>query len=247
MDAMLAEIFVQLGGNLMVNSRWASSDFGEGIVSATGRRLPSTGKSPRWFGIKAHARNSSAIGLEADLEMHLAPDGYVGVSRIDNNQANVCGLFQARSQNRPDSKMEWLRGQPNSSLRRLLGDAQFIPDSFCSVAGIQLKPRRASEQNECCIGDALTMTPPVTGNGMSMAFESAEEAIGPLAAYSRGKSNWPNAQRQIAANCDASFSRRLAWARLLQWLIMSRAIQNRLGKFLLRSDWVWNLMFDQTR
>jgi 2-polyprenyl-6-methoxyphenol hydroxylase-like FAD-dependent oxidoreductase len=91
------------------------------------------------------------------------------------------------------------------------------------------------------------MTPPVTGNGMSMAFESAEMAIGPLAAYSRGQINWEEAQRQIAALCDAAFSRRLAWARVLQWMMVSPAIQSRLGEFLLRSDWLWRLMFAQTR
>ena len=31
------------------------------------------------------------------------------------------------------------------------------------------------------------MIPPVTGNGMSMAFESAELAVAPLAAWSRGE------------------------------------------------------------
>jgi 2-polyprenyl-6-methoxyphenol hydroxylase-like FAD-dependent oxidoreductase len=143
--------------------------------------------------------------------------------------------------------MEWLRGPAGSSLHQRLGAAQFESDSFCSVAGIQLKPQRAATKKECCIGDALTMTPPVTGNGMSMAFESAEAALEPLAAYSRGQLTWPDTQRQIARRCDAAFSRRLAWARLLQWLTMSSAIQNGLGKFLLRSDWVWRLMFAQTR
>ena len=37
-------------------------------------------------------------------------------------------------------------------------------------------PQRAAARAECCIGDAITMIPPVTGNGMSMAFESAEMA-----------------------------------------------------------------------
>lgn len=249
MDALLAEKFQQLGGELRVNFRNTSGNSAEGTLSAAGRRLQSREKNPsaRWFGVKAHVSGSCPVNLEADLEMHLSADGYVGISRIDNGQVNVCGLFQARPGNRPDSKMEWLRGPVGSSLRHRLGTAQFESDSFCSVAGIQLKPQRATAKKECCIGDALTMTPPVTGNGMSMAFESAEVAIEPLAAYSRGQLNWTDAQRQIALRCDAAFSRRLAWARLLQWLIMSSTIQNGLGKFLLRSDWVWRLMFAQTR
>jgi 2-polyprenyl-6-methoxyphenol hydroxylase-like FAD-dependent oxidoreductase len=247
MDALLAEIFQQSGGELRTRSRWTSGFDGEGVISASGRRLQSTEKNPaaRWFGVKAHV--STPVNLQADLEMHLSPDGYVGLSRINDGQVNACGLFQARPDNRPESKTEWLRGQPGSPLRERLDAAQFEPDSFCSVAGIQLKPHRASTQKECRIGDALTMTPPVTGNGMSMAFESAEAAIEPLAAYSRGQLKWDDARRQIAHRCDTAFSRRLAWARVLQWMIISQTIHDGLKKILLRSDWLWKLMFAQTR
>jgi flavin-dependent dehydrogenase len=91
------------------------------------------------------------------------------------------------------------------------------------------------------------MTPPVTGNGMSMAFESAEMAVEPLTAYSQGKLNWTQARQQIARRCDAAFARRLVWARFLQWMMISPALQGRLGSMLLRSDWLWRLMFTQTR
>jgi flavin-dependent dehydrogenase len=249
MDALLAERFQKLGGELRVQSRWTSSNDTEGIVSASGRRLQSQEKNPRtrWFGVKAHVASSTPVNLEADLEMHLSPDGYVGVSRIDDGQVNVCGLFQARPDGRPESKTEWLRGQDGSTLRARLNGAEFEPDSFCSVAGIELKPQRGVDKKECCIGDALTMTPPVTGNGMSMAFESAEAAIEPLTAYSRGQLSWAEAQRQIALGCDKAFSRRLAWARLLQGMIISPPIHEGLKKFLLRSDLIWRLMFAQTR
>ncbi|HEV2319250.1 MAG TPA: hypothetical protein VGV18_05840 [Verrucomicrobiae bacterium] len=248
MDALLAAKFQQLGGNLQVHSRSSLDPGGEGIVSAIGRRLDPATNELRWFGVKAHLAGGHAVALEADLEMHVLPDGYVGVNRINDGKLNVCGLFRARPETyRPETKMDWLLGPPNSQLRRRFLNARFEPQSFCSVAGIQLNPRRAASRRECCIGDALTMTPPVTGNGMSMAFESAEIALGPVAAYSRGEMNWNDVKRQIAARCDAAFSRRLAWARVLQWMMVARAVQGGLGEFLLRSDWVWQFMFARTR
>ena len=244
-DTLLAEQFQRLGGDLRVQSRWSPNGHTEGIVLASGRRLQSAETKPGWFGVKAHI--SKPVGLEADLEMHLWPDGYVGVSHVGEHQVNVCGLFRARHGNRPDSKTEWLRGPADSLLRERLRAVQFEPDSFCSIAGIQLKPQHALAKNECCIGDALTMTPPVTGNGMSMALESAEAAIEPLAAYSRGHLSWAGTQHQVALRCDAIFSRRLAWARVLQRMIVSPALQASLKGFLLRSNLVWRLMFAQTR
>jgi 2-polyprenyl-6-methoxyphenol hydroxylase-like FAD-dependent oxidoreductase len=248
MDALLAESFQQLGGELRVNTRWISDENREGVVHAAGRRTQPAEKNPRWFGVKAHVSRSCPVNLEADLEMHISPDGYIGVNRIGAGEVNVCGLFRVRQGGRqPGSKPDWLRGETGSLLRERLGGAEFESNSFCSVAGLQLNPQRAAAKKECCIGDALTMTPPVTGNGMSMAFESAEIAIEPLVAYTCERLNWMQARQQIAGHCDAAFSRRLAWARLLQWLVISPALQSWFGSALLRSDRLWQLMFTKTR
>ena len=75
-------------------------------------------------------------------------------------------------------------------MNQRLAAAEFDENSFCAVAGISLRPQRAAARAECCVGDAITMIPPVTGNGMSMAFESAELAVEPLAAWSRGEISW---------------------------------------------------------
>jgi 2-polyprenyl-6-methoxyphenol hydroxylase-like FAD-dependent oxidoreductase len=248
MDSLLAAKFRELGGELLLRSRANPNNREEGVVFATGRRLAPTGNEIRWFGVKAHASISSTADMEADLEMHLSPDGYVGLNRINHDRLNVCGLFRARAdKQRPDSKIDWLLGQPDSRLRGRLKNAQFDPQSFCSVGGIQLKRMRARARDECCIGDALTMTPPVTGNGMSMAFESGEIALEPIAAYSRGEINWMEAKRQIASKCDAAFNQRLAWAQMLQWMMVAKPLQGALGKFLLRSSWLWQFMFARTR
>jgi hypothetical protein len=91
------------------------------------------------------------------------------------------------------------------------------------------------------------MTPPVTGNGMSMAFESAELALEPLVSYSRGKLDWSEARHTIAQACDRAFSRRLAWARWLQWMMFSPIVKGPLASLVLRSNCLWQTMFTNTR
>ncbi|HEX9048048.1 MAG TPA: FAD-dependent monooxygenase [Verrucomicrobiae bacterium] len=249
MDGLLAEVFRGLGGELRVNQRWTApaAAGAEGVVYATGRRLQPA-QNPGWFGVKAHLPPDTTVKLTADLEMHVSSGGYVGINRTSNGEINVCGLFHLREgQRRAESKLDWLRGEEGSSLRARIGDASFDRDSFCAVGGLQLRPQRATEHAECCVGDAVTMTPPVTGNGMSMAFESAELALEPLAAYSAGRSSWTETRREIASRCDTMFAQRLAWARRLQWLMMSPVFHGRLGGILLRSDGLWQWMFARTR
>jgi 2-polyprenyl-6-methoxyphenol hydroxylase-like FAD-dependent oxidoreductase len=256
LDNLLAQVFLQSGGELRVGERGPAAAALPGLVRASGRRLVPAGSSPLWFGVKAHVPARCPIALEADLEMHLSPDGYVGLNRIDHGEVNVCGLFLARAESlRPEAKGDWLRGRPGSLLRGRpgsllrdrLGHTEFDPASFCSVAGLSLAPQRAASRADCCLGDALTLTPPATGNGMSMAMESAELAVDPLADYSLGQLAWPAARDEIGRRCDRAFARRLRWARHLQWMLTTPALQGRLGMTLLRSGWLWRCLFARTR
>jgi len=248
LDALLAASFAESGGELRLEDRRPPAETGAGVVQASGRQAPAAERASRWFGVKAHVTGRCPVPLAADLEMHVSSRGYVGVNRINGGETNVCGLLRAANEGpRPESRLDWLRGDEDSLLQGRLRTAEFDPDSFCSVGGLCLRPRRAADQKECRIGDALTMTPPVTGNRMSMAFESAELAMEPLAAYSEGRVDWPEARRLIAERCDAAFARRLAWARLAQALMTSHTVPAALAPWLLRSGWLWRFMFNRTR
>lgn len=244
LDHALAKEFRRLGGDLQENRRW-QENFGEGIVRATGRRLQANENGSHWFGLKIHARN---VSLTADLEMHVSARGYVGLCRINGGEVNVCGLFRRRAGDEVGkNSRELLHGKSGSPLNQRLAAAEFVENSFSAVAGLSLRPQEAVAHDECSLGDAITMIPPVTGNGMSMAFESAQLAIDPLAAWSRGELIWTLAQRQIARRCDAAFAGRLKWATCLQRAMLAPALQNPLIALASRSDWFWRTVFEQTR
>ncbi len=245
LDELLARRFCEAGGELRVNQRWQQG-YGEGVVRASGRVAQATEGGWRWFGLKAHVRG---VPLEADLEMHGAQDSYVGLCRLPGGEVNVCGLFRRWAEDSPPKAApeELLRGSRQTILRQRMSKATFDPDSFCSVAGLALRPRFAQARPECSVGDALTMVPPVTGNGMSMAFEAAEQAIDKLSAYSRRELSWDQARHGIARSCDEMFSGRLAWARVLQWSMFTPLLHGPLGAAVLRSQWLWGVLFFKTR
>lgn len=246
MDALLAGRFRGLGGELREGQRWRDAADHEGLVMAAGRRLQPVVDGWRWFGLKAHATGAA---INADLEMHVFADGYVGLCRQPGGIVNVCGLFR-RHPAAGDAAVDWqeqLLGPPGSLLRERMCDAVFVPDSFCAVAGINLQPQRAQCQTDCRIGDALTMIPPFTGNGMSMAFESAEMAIEPLTAWSQDEMEWRETRQTIASRCDATFARRLSCAKWLQQMIMVSTLEDMLVSLTSRSEWFWRTAFEWTR
>lgn len=246
LDRLLAEEFQRLGGKLLQRERFHGSQFSAGVVRATGRRIETHPSRVKWIGLKAHARGAS---LGADLEMHFLRGGYVGLCRLAGGVANVSGLFAVTGPV-PQLASRWqefLRGPAGSTLRERLAGAQFVADSFCAVSGLDLRPAQAERAPECRVGDALTMIPPVTGNGMSMAFESAARAAESLAAYSRGESSWDESRLAIARRCDAAFARRLRYARWLQWLLLHRGSRGVLLALGERCDWLWRAWFQKTR
>jgi 2-polyprenyl-6-methoxyphenol hydroxylase-like FAD-dependent oxidoreductase len=198
----------------------------------------------RWFGLKIHARN---VTLAADIEMHVTPDGYVGVCRLPGNEANVCGLFRrlVAESGASSAPRQLLAGREGSVLRKRLEAAEFDGPSFCSVAGLSLEPV-AARPDECCVGDALTMIPPVTGNGMSMAFESAGLALEPLVGYSAGASSWDGTRLEIARRYRQAFSSRLRWAKWLHAFLFSKLFSLVDGSAL-RSELLWRTLFRHTR
>jgi len=245
LDEWLACEFRRLGGELLLGTRW-SGTFGPGIVRATGRRAEPVTDGWRLFGLKVHARG---VALKADLEMHFVPSGYVGLCRLAGGEVNICGLFRSKAVV-PDLAQrwrDWLGGPAASVLHSRLADARFDEGSFCSVAGLCLRPQRATQRNQCCVGDALTMVSPVTGNGMSMAFESAELAIEPLAEFSHGQLTWDGAQHLIATRCDKRFAPRLFWAAWVQRALFQPAARSALMFLAARSKWFWRGIFGWTR
>lgn len=216
LDALLAAEFCDLGGELRVNERVAKE--GEGTVRATGRR-PATAGGGRMFGLKAHARG---VELAADLEMHLGPARYVGISRCEREVVNVCGLFYSEAAV-PDLARRWREWLGASTCNESLKSAEWVEESHCAVAALSCAAI-PQEAGEFSVGDAAAMIPPVTGNGMSMAFESAALAAPMLEIYSRGARSWVDVCNLYQRAWKQRFASRLRWAiRLQEQLFRPRA------------------------
>jgi flavin-dependent dehydrogenase len=245
MDAYLADEFKKLGGELRVGERWRGGWSGPGVVRASGRRIESTAEGWRWFGLKAHVRG---VKPAADLEMHFGPRGYTGICRLDADTANVCGLFRSREPvtDLPQHWPEWLRGEPGSWQHRRLAGGQFVEDSFTAVAGLSFRLDQPADDS-CSIGDAFAMIPPLTGNGMSMAFESAEIALEPVTDYARGTMDWTSARGAVNQRLQQTFGRRLRWAGRLQRVLFTEAGTQILLQTAPRFDWWWRMLFRLTR
>ncbi|MEX2381852.1 MAG: hypothetical protein WD490_05685 [Opitutales bacterium] len=210
LDQRLAAKFRELDGELTTGEFVRESPSIPGTVWAGGRG----GSSPDWIALKLHCRG---LDPDYDLAMHLGSRGYVGVSRIEEEKVNVCGLFRTRRGLSPGKSgilSAYLRANGLDDLAGRLDAADTDPASITATTSLNFKstPWPAAV---ACIGDANTAIPPFAGNGMSMAFESAHIALPKLLAYAHGETSWTGAREALHQALRRRFRLRLATARLL--------------------------------
>lgn len=197
----------------------------EGLVWAAGRRPTNS----QWIGLKAHVRG---VEMAADLEMHMGTNGYAGLAGVEDGWTNVCGLFQVDRSLRasgPELLTAYLKAGGNAALADALRGGEWREDSFSAVAGFELG-RQAKVPGLLALGDAESMIPPFTGNGMSMAFQSAELSMDPLVSWSVGELSWQDTVNRIRHALHGRFRRRLAVAGAVHPLLLRPA-----GRSLLQS------------
>jgi flavin-dependent dehydrogenase len=247
LDALFANRFEVLGGTLNRKSRWTESFARDGVVRATGRKPPKLRQGAwKWFGLKVHCRN---VPMIADLEMHFRRDGYIGLCRLADDEVNLCGLFRSRVA-LPDLASEWKRflpGDENTALHKKLRQAAYDDASFCAIAALDPNGSQPLDRTEMRIGDSLGMIPPVTGNGMSAAFESASAATGPLVEYSREKATWNEAKSSFQQQWSAECSRRLRLDRLLHPFLFNELFQRLFFTNRTLAIWLLRKLFHGTR
>jgi len=217
LDARLAARFEARGGNLRRRSRAAPEETGEGRVDAAGR---APAKSD-WIGLKCHARD---LPTRRDLELHFGDQGYVGLCAVEGGRTNICGLFRKR----PGLKAKrggwldaYLRAAGMAGLADRLASGDVDPESHCGTAGVVFAAPPALD-GAPRLGDRFSAIPPFTGNGMSLALESASLAVEPVADYAAGRLPWDGLARALDDRLAAAFRARLrAAGRLHPWLVAS--------------------------
>ncbi len=244
LDAAMAHALTSAGGCVETGTR--VNHGGDSWVRAYGRQ-----RSPgKWLGLKAHYMD---LSLEAGLEMHMGTGGYAGLTLLGGGRVNVCALLPAG----PDEKgpretmlPRRLRAIGLEALAARLDKAAMDSASLTGVTSFALgwQPGPAAAAGALLLGDQAAIIPPFTGNGMTMAMQSALAAAAPLAGWSAGRISWLEACALTHATLRRNFQRRMRWASWLHPLLLhrggQRVLQAAVATRLLPFDWLFRRLRD---
>ena len=144
--------------------------------------------APRFIGVKTHVNR----GPDSDtIEIHHFEGGYAGISKVEDGTWCLCYLadarhlgphgndfdaFEARVLSRNPYLRERLRAEPlhpRVTTSRIRFGLRAIPDGFTPTTS-RTTPTTATPALPL-LGDSSGFIPPITGNGMSLAFRSTAE------------------------------------------------------------------------
>ncbi|HEY6829159.1 MAG TPA: NAD(P)/FAD-dependent oxidoreductase [Gemmatimonadaceae bacterium] len=148
----------------------------DGLGSVVARRLRLTRRLrwPRRIALVTHYRGVADVGEHG--EMHVAPDGYVGIADVGGGLTTVAAVF-------PVSRSRDIAANRTEFLRRWLCDQRRLALRFASAERVTpvvatgpfaSYARRAWAPGAALVGDAADFFDPFTGEGIYSALRGGE-------------------------------------------------------------------------
>jgi flavin-dependent dehydrogenase len=175
------------------------------------------GSRERNFGFKRHYLASAAALPTGTIDLYAFQHGYLGVNAVEGGLTNICGLVDASRltghKGRWESFVETLRRE-EPQLDALFRECQPAQDHFLSSDPVIFRPRSAVEGGVFMVGDASGVIDPLTGNGMSMAIQSALVAAPLLIRLLETPSQRSAIEAEYREKHRAFFASRIRWSRM---------------------------------
>jgi flavin-dependent dehydrogenase len=173
-------------------------------------------RSP-YVGVKYHLRADFPTDL---IALHNFPEGYCGISAIEDGRYCLCYLTSRANVRRHGSieAMERAVLYRNPHLRRLFTESEFLYERPEVINEISFAPKPSVENGILMVGDAAGLITPLCGNGMAMALHGAKIAAGLTHAFLRGESSRTDLEDRYRRAWRDQFARRLWVGRTVQRL-----------------------------
>jgi flavin-dependent dehydrogenase len=182
---------------------------------------PSQNARTRYMGAKCHY---AGVRMAKQVELYFFPGGYAGLNPVEGGHVNLCALASyAAFAEAGRSVSGILRAAiaANPALARKMANAEALVETECAVAPVDTYRRAQPWGDFAQLGDSAVMLPPLCGDGMAMALQSAR-LCAPLAdAYLRGQISFATWEKLYRRTWSKEFRHRVKLGRRLQKMLQT--------------------------
>ena len=128
-------------------------------------------KSP-YLAVKTHVKGDFPDDLVA---LHNFEGGYCGVSKVENNNINLCYITNFKTFKKYNDIEEFQKDLvfKNEYLSTIFSQSTTVFEKPLTISQISFKAKKPIENHILMCGDTAALIHPLCGNGMSMAIKSA--------------------------------------------------------------------------
>jgi menaquinone-9 beta-reductase len=220
------------GWSLTLRSTTGQSELrARSVVIACGRhprpalRPKKASATGNYVGVSCHYED---LPMPGEVRLYLFPGGYVGLNPVEGGRVNLGMLVSRMAFQGAGASIGGVIAaaqRANPAFHAMVAQATICRESMVAVAPVSTQAAATTWDRVARIGDAVSMIPPLCGDGMAMALRSAE-LCGPLAdGYLAGRLDLHEWEREYGAQWRAEFRTRLAVGRGLERLLMHEGLR----------------------
>ncbi|RNL55498.1 NAD(P)/FAD-dependent oxidoreductase [Pedobacter jejuensis] len=204
-----------------------------------------TKKSP-FLAVKAHYNSNFDDNL---VSLNNFAGGYCGVSKVENNNLNICYLADYNSFKKHKSIEAYQENvlYKNKNLKAIFENATMIFDVPLTISQISFEAKEPVFNHILMIGDTAGLIHPLCGNGMAMAIHSAKIVSELLIQYHNGEiASRIELEKVYEFSWKKLFSNRLQMGRILSSILSNKTFENFAMKAITSMPFVLNKIIRNT-
>ncbi|MGA9213086.1 NAD(P)/FAD-dependent oxidoreductase [Kaistella sp.] len=167
-----------------------------------------------WLAVKSHYKGNfpdDVVGL------HNFKGGYCGVSKVENDEINICYLTNFKEFKKYKNIEEFQEKvvSKNPHLKNILENSKTVFDKPLTISQICFEKKENVENHILMMGDTAGLIHPLCGNGMAMAIHSAKLASEETIEFLNGKISRSEMESNYTKKWNKNFKQRLQFGRIL--------------------------------
>jgi len=180
-------------------------------------------KPSNWLGVKAHYTlpfDEHLVGL------HHFKGGYCGISKVENDNVNICylGSYATFKKHKNIEEYQEKVVAENPHLKAFFEKAVMQFENPLTISQISFASKSTVENHMLMIGDTAGLIHPLCGNGMAMAIHSAKLACEAAIPFLKEISSRAEMEKQYTENWKYAFKTRLKTGRWLGYLLQKEQL-----------------------
>ena len=203
-------------------------------------------KKSYWLAIKGHYK----VDFQDDLVgLHNFKGGYCGVSKVENNDVNICFLCDYDTFKKYKNTEDYQNNvmSTNPYLKTIFETGKPVFEKPLTISQISFDKKKAVENHVLMIGDSAGLIHPLCGNGMAMAIHSAKIAADLIEKYRNNElKSRDELEQKYKEQWNDNFKARLKMGRFLSFLLQKQKLSDIVLRILVRFPFLLPLIVKKT-